>query len=71
MKCGACCFFDCGRDCRCFCHDHDKKPKYETRDPTESEIKKGARRGEKRTGLRQWDRATEEGSMEGLSSLFG
>lgn len=67
-KCGACCFFDCGRDCRCFCHDHDKKPKYETRDPTESEIKRGAGGLKK---LRTWDASSEEASMEGLSSLFG
>ena len=69
VKCGACCFFDCGRDCRCFCHDHDKKPRYETRKPTESEIKRGARR---QGSLREWDaKSSEEASMEGLSSLFG
>jgi len=24
MKCDACGFFDCGNDCRCRCHPHDK-----------------------------------------------
>ena len=54
MKCDACGFFDCGRDCRCRCHPHDwtvKKPRPKT--------------------IKAWDKASEAGAMEGLSSLFG
>ena len=64
IRCGACVFFDCGGYCKCVCHIYEpKKSTYEIRDPTESEMKKGA-------GVYN-NLRTEEAAMEGLSSLFG
>lgn len=33
MKCDACAFFDCGRDCRCKCHIKNRT-EWEKADPT-------------------------------------
>lgn len=59
MKCDACGFFDCGRDCRCRCHPPKDEEKY---DPKKSYAK-----------LKGWDTASKntEGAMKSLASLFG
>lgn len=60
MKCDACGFFDCGRDCRCKCHPKNRTD-WENADP----------RGIK--PLTTWSAdniKNEKEALEGLSTLF-
>ena len=60
MKCDACGFFDCGRDCRCKCHDKNRT-EWEKADPSGMKPLKTYHVGE----------YSEKEAMSGLSSLFG
>jgi len=62
MKCDACAFFDCGKDCRCKCHERKDYPPPRPK-PYERVPK-----------LKTWDSRkndSEEQAMSGLSALFG
>lgn len=62
MKCDACGFFDCGRDCRCKCHMKNRT-EWEKADPT------GMKPLSKYEG---YTYSTEnQEAMSGLSTLFG
>ena len=57
MKCGACTFFDCGRDCRCKCHVKNRT-EWEKADPTNMKP------------LTTWSQRKYE-NCDGLATLFG
>lgn len=60
MKCDACGFFDCGRDCRCKCHNKNRTP-WEKADPS----------GMSPLTTYAKPCSVRDETIEGLSSLFG